>query len=134
MNRQIKFRVWDTRFADPCMTYIEDLYWFEEGYVHSFNGDDCLVFQQFTGLTDKNGKEIYEGDFVNYVYKPGDGYWSHDGIGLISWRSTGFHFDSKQWVAYLTSCPGLFDNNNPNQLLEIVGNIFENPELLEKLK
>ena len=61
MSREIKFRAWNTRRKE--MEMIDDLYWFEENQCHH-NGDKDFVIQQYTGLTDRNGQEIYEGDLL----------------------------------------------------------------------
>ena len=93
---------------------------------------DCEIvnedfeLMQFTGLLDKNGKEIYEGDVVNHADCP-DGpshevhiysiLWNDSGFALLSPKSeipTSFILDKKWGV-----------------LLEIIGNIYENPELLK---
>ena len=73
--RPIKFRVWDNNskeYVNP--DFIKVLgnghwtVWDEINDIEARNGDECgsqLVLEQYTGLKDKNGKEIYEGDTVN---------------------------------------------------------------------
>lgn len=98
MEREIKFRAWvveGNRFAKPGEL------------VLSFNRDRIIT--QFTGLHDKNGKEIYEGDILK--------------------RDTGYIFKveiSEYSIGPLTKVYGY--SLHPED--EIIGNIFENPELL----
>lgn len=78
----------------------------------------------FTDLTDKNGKEIYEGDIVKIQTKI-----SHEQIefkAIIQFRNGCFWFDGID--ATITDCNWHFYNSSD---IEVIGNIFENPELKE---
>ena len=92
-----------------------------------FYGCNYKVFPstvgQFTGLTDKNGKKIFEGDIVKY--KSGSTVLFHEVV-----------FERRNGCAYFGVVMGEnetwdFNNSFPSTLFEIVGNIHDNPELLE---
>ena len=111
--RTIKFRVWDNVDYMSTPFSLQDL---QQGKI-KFT-DDCIVMQ-FTGLHDKNGKEIYEGDVVKYI---------DEHIGEIQY-----------WIGQI--CVGYrYKSNNvtfPLKIgnaisMEVIGNIHENPELLNQ--
>lgn len=83
---------------------------------------------QFTGLTDRNGKEIYEGDIVKVVDSDNevDPLDSDTGIGEVI-----FLVESGLWYISSTIHNGLFDIND-SYYIEIIGNIHDNPELLNE--
>lgn len=83
---------------------------------------DPLTFGQYTGLTDKNGSKIFEGDIVNCVY---DGdlrtyivVWDKD---ELDFKATNGEEQYRNNFQYLSCCDEI----------EIIGNIYDNPELLE---
>lgn len=81
------------------------------------------VFMQFTGCTDKNGVEIYEGDIVNYLdpvaLESGSDKWKQTGI--IAWNEKRFYY-------YCTYTNDLLCKL---ELPEVIGNIYETPELIK---
>jgi uncharacterized phage protein (TIGR01671 family) len=132
MQRQIKFRAWDDE--DNRMLGPESIYELGAddggpslgGKYLSFHDypDGKIPLMQYTGLKDKNGVEIYEGDVLrNDTIKPQlvEIYATDDIIGAFGW---GFKFRK------LPNEPDMTWRMEMNQV-EVIGNIYENPELLK---
>ena len=119
-KREFKFRIWDKEekimireFGKECMRYSI----FIDGSIHDnsgvFSGKNWrdLALMQFTGLKDKNSKEIYEGDVVEgYLDIEGDNY---DFRGVIEFGDGQFLCDNADFDLHF------YD-------LLIIGNIYEN--------
>lgn len=118
--REIKFRAWDKDY----MIYdtwkpSDDTHWDWDtipNLVYKVN--DMLkcgyIWMQFTGLLDKNGKEIYEGDIIR-------GYKIN---AVVTFTDGGF------WFVDNANCDGGY--RTEQEVREVVGNIYENPELLTR--
>lgn len=121
MNNRFKFRIYS--FLDKSFHYfsIGDG---ETGYPQGIAGGVSEP-QQYTGLTDKNGNLIFEGDIVQY--NQNSSYDNMDFIAKWSDDKLGFIFQSNSGDELLNQTPHL----NRFKHLEVVGNIFENPELLK---
>ena len=84
-----------------------------------------LIWMQFTGLTDKNGKKIYEGDLFDCIYNF-DGCDEH--ILEVVWNNEYARFQLKSHGECHQS--GVSKTMSDLKRLKIIGNVFENPELL----
>lgn len=145
--REIKFRAWDKKNNK----------WLEDTFLINCDGAIVSVFEkidagqrwyalfvgldveimQFTGLTEKDGKEIYEGDIVklanfsgiyqvmygNNFFNCGQFYLTSDNLRNPTYRRKTFRNE-----LLLNACGYFMDNSITS--IEIIGNIYENPELL----
>ena len=94
---------------------------FEQANCYKF---DDIVFMQSTGFTDKNGKEIFEGDILKVTNLSS---W----LEVVSFNNNKAMFVSKEIKREIEESP-LYDLFNTDIFeVEIIGNIYENPELAE---
>lgn len=79
---------------------------------------------QYTGLKDKNGKKVFEGDVVLITDDEGNMNFPDGGVGAVE-------FYDGSW--YVNGCPnnGLYDLDKGYEI-KVIGNIYDNPELLER--
>jgi len=141
MNREIKFRAWDTElefFADPVLYFVglDGSAWFNncEGGEDSMHDQSSkLIVEQFIGLYDKNGKEMFEGDIVR-------NFWTckHKDTGkpptyTIVFKEGSFQFWAGEEHGNYKSVSKIWwpaEYAKPDNW-EVIGNIHETPELLE---
>ena len=117
--RDIKFRAWDgneMQYLNKCVCYPKE---------KAITGRWELM--QFTGLQDKNGKDVYEGDILidtltkmTYVVKFGR---------CIKFAYNGWYVQNDNYD-YTTTINGDYDTDI-NSCIEIIGNIYEHPELIK---
>lgn len=155
MNREIKFRAWDKenkhmlysssdgvlecgegQHEDVLNIWLDgtieiansERNYFPNGIGTINDSEKRFILQQYTGLEDKNGKEIYEGDIVksaNWLYRVGYGV-ETSSFG----NASGFYFASNA----PSLGKGFVDSTFNSLECEVIGNIYENPELLEHNK
>ena len=133
--REIKFRAWDK--DNNCM--IENWYEITE---EKFTKDRFLGRQaqtlvtevmQFTGLKDKNGKEIFEGDIIKvHDLEEDEEIRDEDFIGVFIYdkENLRFQFDEK-YLGYIDEIGFIVTSDWLDYEYEVIGNIHENKELLE---
>lgn len=119
--REIKFRAW--HIEKKMMFSVRDWHWdnhdgweIELSCLSEYFGSAQVIPMQFTGLKDKNGKEIYEGDIVKRYYEDDD---FEIGKILFDESSAGFVWKCEKFPVGINT-----------EHSEVIGNIYENPELL----
>lgn len=141
MEREVKFRAWDGKKMWPSINVVvwdNCFYLNESGTLndpdkpysasklkgHSVRNSNVM---QFTGLKDKNGKEIYEGDVVNCRTK---GKYQYPHQGKVEYLGQGENY----YCGYFAINCGEFDGEThythfwDNEEFFVIGNIYENPE------
>lgn len=122
--REIKFRAWCSRHK-VMITNIINISFCSKGFY--VNGDSpCMgdeILMQYTGFKDKNGKEIYEGDILKR-----DGHWNM----YIVWDDeySRLAFICADWI--VTQGKTIMLSQESLRRHAVVGNIYENPELIDE--
>ena len=127
MNREIKFRAWNPNWDEMVYSTLETVFdkrefysfGFEVGFSHY--PKEGWIITQYTGLKDKNGKEIYEGDIciVSLSY-----FKIKDEKATVIFHNGAFQFQY--------GCEKFFSKpHDAWDEVEVIGNIYENKELLQ---
>jgi uncharacterized phage protein (TIGR01671 family) len=129
-NREIKFRAWDGEMMLDWLLICQSA--FNRGetqLMYDVLTSPNFIKMQYTGLKDKNGVEIYEGDKVMAVWEraskggylqSSDAYVEYKEFGVFEWHNLGFVLKNEGKIKTVAS----------DAVFTIIGNIYENPELL----
>lgn len=153
--REIKFRAWDRK--EKCLFPVHELEWHKisnsltrcvgyddwdkDGYtmrgggIMTYENGERYVLMQYTGIKDKNGKDIYEGDIIKITYDTAFAE-EPDYIGQVSYKSDEDYpaFDLEPFIDCEMNALSWLKSESDESVLsyEVIGNIYEDPELLNK--
>lgn len=140
---ELKFRAWSKNLnkyiGGILLNGAGFLYGLRLGFEIGEENAEDYVIEQYTGLKDKNGKEIYEGDIVEALI---DGVWETGrntvSFGKAKWRLEVLYND----IRFMDVFKIIGSKSNPDRIyylfdkelseLEVIGNIHENADLLEE--
>lgn len=136
MGREIKFRAWDKarremfRIAKDLCIDLDGVLYLDQMFERPDEYKERFILMQYTGLKDKNGKEIFEGDVVKgFFLSHGGTRKSTEYIGIIEWSDLGACFVVAN--EKFGTGPGMHFHDG-GQEYEVIDNIHEHPELLEQ--
>lgn len=136
---EVKFRAWDSE--KKIMHKGMSLYnWFHWAKIHMDNDAEISAemseFMQYTGLKDMDDKEIWEGDILKYIYDPESNEYLQEGestkiieeLGVVRFERGAFYFVNEENGRY--EIPITYKRVQKSDLYKVIGNIYQNPELL----
>jgi len=122
--RTIKFKAWsknrEQMFDVVKISFISGAVWFNNSAYIGNLGERDIVLLQFTGLLDKNGKEIFEGDIV------------HDHHILSAGKVCEVYYEAPSFYVKGSGGDWIMNRYNP-QGYEVIGNVYENSSLLKEI-
>lgn len=131
--REIKYKAHNTRTGD--VELVDDLYWFEENWVHK-NGDNDWNLYQYTGFRDAEltaeypeGQEIYEGDIVKTNLGSINEVDFFEGSFRMVKRAAVRAYNGQRMVSAGDTWAWLYDCH---KAVKVIGSIYLNPELLDE--
>ena len=127
--REFKFRMWDINTKRFYYMYLDELI----GLTRTISIPKEATIQQYTGLNDSKGKEIYEGDIVKeHHFEDWGDKIGYEYIGIVVYKvcSDGILFAEYKTIPAKNQNTK-FRGNAIQSDCEVIGNIFENPELLK---
>ena len=120
MKREIKFRAWDSETKEMSYDFLS------KNWLKVCIESPYVEVMQYTGLKDRNGKEIYEGD----IFPPGERTLGE--ITIVSYDSKQARYKAVPLSLYKANAGnGGWTGFDVNSYSEVIGSVYDNPDLLE---